>query len=205
MTQEDKRFQQYCSQVWWLVLLRGIAMLVLGGMLIARPGITAFVMIQFLGAYFLVDGVVAIIKSILGRKYMAGWGLGILMGLVELLTGIIIFGHPLASTLFTASVLAYSVAFMAIAFGVMGIIAGFQLMKATAGSEESSVGGVAGMIAGGVLAIILGVILIMNPLQSARIYLIIMGAVALICGVVQVISSFQIRKIGKKGIEAVIS
>ena len=90
--------QEFCSQVWWLVLLRGIAVLALGGLLIAKPGLTAVVLVQFLGAYFLVDGGFAVIKSILGRKYIQGWAWGVLMGAVEVLTGIFIFGHPIAGT-----------------------------------------------------------------------------------------------------------
>jgi len=205
MTVEGKLFQRYCSQVWWLVLLRGIAMLVLGGMLIAKPGVTAVVMMQFLGAYFLVDGIFAVIKSILGRKYLPAWGLGVLMGSIETLTGIIIFGHPLASTLFTASVLVYCVAIMAILFGVLGLVSGIQVWRAATDEVLNILGPAIAMIAGGVLAIIFGVILIMNPLATAEIYITIMGVMALICGLVQLAASFQIRGIGKKGIEEIAS
>jgi uncharacterized membrane protein HdeD (DUF308 family) len=205
MTEEGTLFQKYCSQVWWLVLLRGVAMLLLGGMLISQPGVTAIVMIQFLGAYFLLDGIVTIIKSIMGRRYVSGWGLGIVMGALETLTGLVIFGHPLASTIFTASVLVYSVAIMAIFFGALGIVTWIQLSRSMNDQVASLTGTAAGMLAGGVLAIILGVILIMNPLASAQIYLIVMGVMALICGLVQLIASFQIRQIGKKGLAALTS
>jgi uncharacterized membrane protein HdeD (DUF308 family) len=70
MSEKNVLIQQFCSQVWWVVLLRGIALLVLGGLLVAKPEVTAIVLIQFLGAYFLVDGVFSVYNSIKGPKYM---------------------------------------------------------------------------------------------------------------------------------------
>lgn len=41
------------SSTWWLVLLQGIAVLILGILLLAAPEMTITVLIQFLGAFFL--------------------------------------------------------------------------------------------------------------------------------------------------------
>ncbi len=194
MSEEKVLVQRFCFEFWWIVLLRGIALTVLGGLLIAKPGITVIVLVQFLGAYFLVDGVFSVFHSIKGRKYMQGWGWGIFMGALEILTGIIVFTNPLVSTIVTASVLVYCVAFMAILFGVLGIVTGIQVRKEIKGEWA--------MIAGGVLAIIFSVILIMNPMASMSVYLIVMGVMALMGGLIQIFASFQIRKIGKHGIEA---
>jgi len=194
MSEEKVLVQRFCFEFWWIVLLRGIALTVLGGLLIAKPGLTVIVLVQFLGAYFLVDGVFSVFHSIKGRKYMQGWGWGIFMGALEILTGIIVFTNPLVSTIVTASVLVYSVAFMAILFGVLGIVTGIQVRKEIKGEWA--------MIAGGVLAIIFSVILIMNPMASMSVYLIVMGVMALMGGLIQIFASFQIRKIGKHGIEA---
>ena len=194
MSEEKVLVQRFCFEFWWIVLLRGIALTVLGGLLIAKPGITVIVLVQFLGAYFLVDGVFSVFHSIKGRKYMQGWGWGIFMGALEILTGIIVFTNPLVSTIVTASVLVYSVALMAILFGVLGVVTGIQVRKEIKGEWA--------MIAGGVLAIIFSVILIMNPMASMSVYLIVMGVMALMGGLIQIFASFQIRKIGKHGIEA---
>ena len=194
MSEEKVLVQRFCFEFWWIVLLRGIALTVLGGLLIAKPGISVIVWVQILGAYFLLDGVFSVFHSIKGRKYMQGWGWGIFMGALEILTGIIVFTNPLVSTIVTASVLVYSVAFMAILFGVLGIVTGIQVRKEIKGEWA--------MIAGGVLAIIFSVILIINPMASMSVYLIVMGVMALMGGLIQIFASFQIRKIGKHGIEA---
>jgi uncharacterized membrane protein HdeD (DUF308 family) len=187
--------QQFCSQVWWLVLLRGIALIALGILLLTQPGITAILLVQFLGAYFLVDGIFLAVNSVTGRRYMQGWGWGLLMGVLEILTGIVIFANPLISTIITAGALVYMVAFLAIVFGLIGIVSWFQVRKEIQGEWA--------LLAGGVLSVIFGFILLLNPEASVVAYLIVMGISAIVGGLVQIFASFQIRKIGKHGIGAV--
>jgi uncharacterized membrane protein HdeD (DUF308 family) len=196
MSEANNPFQEFCSNAWLLILLRGIGLVILGGLFLFKPGITGIVLVQFLGAYFLVDGLFSTAKSILGRKYMPGWGCGLIMGLLEIFTGVFVFAHPLAGALITATVLAYIVGFMAISFGVLGIYTGFQVRKELSGEWA--------MIAGGFLAVIVGLILIMDPLGTAKAYLMVLGGLSLVGGIIQVVAAFQIRKIGQVGLEAVM-
>ena len=117
MSEANSPFQDFCSNAWFLILLRGIGLVILGGLFLFKPGIAGIVLVQFLGAYFLVDGLFSTAKSILGRKYMPGWGCGLIMGLLEIVTGAFVFAHPLAGAVITVKVLAYVVAFMAFSFG----------------------------------------------------------------------------------------
>jgi uncharacterized membrane protein HdeD (DUF308 family) len=193
---EEKGFvQQLCSDVWWLVLLRGTALVILGGYLLYRPGITVMLLLQFLGAYFFVDGIFSIANSIMGRKYMQGWGWGIFMGIMEILAGIIVFARPLASTVFTTGFLVYMIAFGAMFFGVLGLVTGILVRKEIKGEWS--------MIVGGLLAIVLGVLMLANPEASVLALIITLGSFALVGGFIQVFIAFRLRKIGKKGIEAV--
>lgn len=192
MSEEKGLVQQLCSKIWWIVLLRGVALLILGGLLLSKPGITAILLMMYLGAYFLVDGVFVVFHSISGRKYMEGWGWGLLMGVLEILAALVVFSQPLVSTILTANFLVYYVAFMAIVLGVFGIITGIKVRKEIQGEWA--------MIVGGVLAIIFGIILLINPSASAVIYLQVMGVCAIVAGIAQIITSFSIRKIGKQGL-----
>ena len=58
------------------------------------------------------------------------------------------------------------------------------------------------MIAGGFLAVIVGLILIMDPLGTAKAYLMVLGGLSLLGGIIQIVAAFQIRKIGQVGLEA---
>ncbi|MDB4386499.1 DUF308 domain-containing protein, partial [bacterium] len=120
----------------------------------------------------------------------------LIMGLLEIVTGAFVFAHPLAGAVITVSVLAYIVAFMAISFGVLGIYTGFQVRKELSGEWA--------MIVGGFLAVIVGLILIMDPLGTAKVYLMVLGGLSLLGGIIQVFAAFQIRRIGQVGLEAVI-
>ncbi len=189
--------QNFCSDVWWIILLRGIAVLILGILLITKPGLTAMVFVQFLGAYFLVDGIFTIVNSLMGRKHLSGWGWGLLLGGLEILTGALIFAHPLLSTWVTATSLVFLVAILAIVFGLVGIVNWFQIRKEVQGEWA--------MLVGGILAIIFGIILFLKPETSAKAYLIVMGISAVLGGLMQIYNSFRIRSIGKHGLASRIS
>ena len=196
MSEANNPFQEFCTNAWFLILLRGIGLVVLGGLFIFKPGIVGIVLVQFLGAYFIVDGLFSTAKAVLGRKYMPGWGCGLIMGLLEIVTGAFVFAHPLAGAVITVKVLAYLVAFMAISFGALGIYTGLQVRKKLNGEWA--------MIVGGCLALIVGLILIMDPLGTMKVYVMVLGGLSLLGGVIQIFAAFQIRRIGKVGLEAVI-
>ena len=190
--------QEFCAQVWWLVLLRGIAVSILGGLLIARPEWAAAMLVQCLGAYLLVDGSIAVFKSSMWRKHSQNWGWGLLMGALEVLIGIFIFGHPFVGALVTATMLVYYVAFLVILAGLLGLITGIQLLREL-NDRVAAVGGLAvALTVAGVLAIIFGVILLVDTKTTATIYLSVMGVIAVIGGVVQILAAFQIRQVGKQ-------
>ena len=60
------------------------------------------------------------------------------------------------------------------------------------------------MIVGGILALMVGLILIMDPLGTAKVYLMVLGGLSLLGGIIQVVAAFQIRRIGQVGLEAAI-
>ena len=65
------------STIWWLVLLRGIAAIILGILFFTNPGATLIVIMTFLGAYWFVDGIFTLIASLHGKKENKNWGWGI--------------------------------------------------------------------------------------------------------------------------------
>lgn len=196
MNETGDFIRRFCSQVWWLVLLRGLAVLVLGIFLIAKPGMTLLLLIQFLGIYFLVDGIFVAVNSVMGRKYLEGWGWGLLMGSVEILTGLILVSRPILGAWAAGALFVYVVATLAIVFGLLGIFGGLKIRKEVKGEWA--------MITGGVLAVVFGLILLLNPKEAVVAYLIVMGVFAVIGGAFKILVAFQLRKIGKEGFGPVI-
>jgi uncharacterized membrane protein HdeD (DUF308 family) len=199
MTAEVKEkgfFQQVCSGIWGFVLLRGIALLILGVLLLSKPGITVLVLVWFLGAYFFVDGIFTILKSLKGRKYVKGWGWGIFLAIIEILAAIVVFARPVASSIITLGFLVYFIAFIALFLGLLGIITGIRLRKEIKGEWS--------MILGGLLAVIFGVFLLANPRASIISLIIVMGVIAVIDGLLLIFFALKLRKLGRESLEAAV-
>jgi uncharacterized membrane protein HdeD (DUF308 family) len=109
---------------WWLVLT---AILDIGAGLIALfwPGITALVLIIFIGAWAIVRGVMEIIAAIQLRKEIEGEWLLVLAGVLSVLFGLGVLIYPGAG----AVALAWLIGIYAIAIGVVMIMLAIRLRK----------------------------------------------------------------------------
>ena len=174
------------SAIWWLVLLRGIAAVILGILFFTNPGATLIVIMTFLGAYWLVDGMFTLVASMQGMKENKHWGWGIFVGILSILAGISVFLQPVRSALFTTTFLVYFMGFMILVSGFSSIFSGFKLDKAS---------GKWGVIFGGVLAVILGFLLISNPVLTGGAFVVMLGIFSVIGGIILIILSLQIRKL----------
>ena len=172
--------------IWWLVLLRGIAVIILGILFFTNPGATLIVIMTFLGAYWLVDGLFTLIASLQGKKENKNWVWGIFVGILSILAGLAVFSQPIAATLFTTTFLMYFMGFIILVSGISSIATGFKLDKAS---------GKWVMILGGVLTAFLGLLLLVNPVFSATFFVSILGFFSIIGGIMLIGLSFQIRRL----------
>lgn len=177
------------STMWWVVLLRGIVILLMGILLVSRPLPTIVVLVYLLGFYWFFDGIFTLIGSIRGRKSHKDWGWGVFVGIISALAGIVVFTQPYISAVIGATVMIYIVAIMVLVSGLWSILTGIRLRKQI--SNEWS------MIIGGVLSVIFALLLMVNPLMSAMTVVWLMGLIALIGGIILIVISFRIRKLSK--------
>jgi Uncharacterized conserved protein len=98
------------SRGWWHLLLRGLAAIAFAILTWFRPGISLAALVLLFGAYALVDGVLAVLTAIAGRKIYDGWWVLLLIGLIGVAVGIMTFMTPGI----TALALLYYIAFWAI-------------------------------------------------------------------------------------------
>src|SRR5260370_7474916 len=59
------------STPWWLVMLAGIAAFLVGLLLLISPGMTLLVLVQILGAYWLVTRILSLVHLCINRTL---WG-----------------------------------------------------------------------------------------------------------------------------------
>jgi uncharacterized membrane protein HdeD (DUF308 family) len=162
---------------WWLVLLEGIALLILGGLLLIKPGMTTVIFIQFMGIYWLIAGIFQIIGIFLDSSM---WGWKLFAGILGIIAGIIVIQHPVWSPVVVASTLI-------IILGIQGIIyGGIGLYQAFKGA-----GWGAGIL--GALSILFGIYLLANIGQAALVLPWVVGILAIVGGIAAIVIAFRMK------------
>ena len=170
--------QRSLADVWWLILLEGIALLLLGLLLVTNTGATLVTLVIFIGIYWLIDGIFSIIRIFVGSDI--GWGWLLFRGVIGIIAGLLVVQHPLyASVLLPLT--------LAIILGIWGILAGVvSLVQAFKGD-----GVWAGVL--GVIYILFGLILLANRVLAAFILPLSLGILGIIGGIILIIQSFRIK------------
>jgi len=162
---------------WWMLLLRGIIAIIFGLLAFAWPGLTLIILTALFGGYALVDGIFALVAGIHAR-----WVVLALIGVLGIIAGLITFFFPGL----TALTLLLIIAAWAIVRGIIEITAAIQLRKVIANEWA--------LILGGICSVIFGLILFARPAAGALAVIWIIGAYALIIGVILILLSLRVRR-----------
>jgi uncharacterized membrane protein HdeD (DUF308 family) len=171
---------------WWAVALRGLIAILFGVLVILVPGIALESLILLLGIYFVVDGIGAVISAVRNREGNKDWWVTLLEGIVSILAGIAAFVYPGM----TALILLYLIAAWAIITGVLEIWSAIRLRKEI---ENEWMLGLAG-----VLSIVFGIVAIIFPSATALSILVLIGAYAIIFGILLLVLAFRLRKLNSQ-------
>ena len=163
---------------WWLVLVEGIVVALLGLILLVAPGSSLVFLVWLLGIYLLVAGVFRLIGIFSDSSY---WGWKLAAGILCLIAGLAILSNPLWSTTLASTWLVILVGFLAMLQGAAGLVVAFQ-------------GGGWCMGALSVLGILFGLFLVINPLIGVAALTLILAILMLIGGVWTVVQAFRIRR-----------
>jgi uncharacterized membrane protein HdeD (DUF308 family) len=162
---------------WWMVLLEGLAAVIVGVLLLTSPGITTLALVQVLGFYWLIVGILALVSLFVDRSL---WGWKLCSGLLGVLSGLVIIRHPLWSALLIPTLLVIVLAVQSLLQGVIKMVEAFR-------------GGGFGAIVLGILNILLGVLLLSAPLMAAFVLPLVVGIFALIGGVAAIFGAFRLH------------
>ena len=166
------------SNIWWVFLLQGLAGILLGVMLITAPGATLVVLSTFLGVYWLITGVLALVQVFVDRSVPWLWSL--LVGIVGILAGIFVVRHPLLAALTVPTALVIILGVEGLVMGVLEIIGGFK-------------GGGIGSFVLGVINVLVGLLLLGSPVAAALAVPVVFGVLLLVQGVGLIIWAFRVR------------
>lgn len=169
---------------WWLVLLRGVLAIVFGVIAFTQPAATAAALAIIFGAYAIVDGIAEIVSAIRGDSDRRVWY--IVAGVLSVVAGVIAFALPI----FTFLTFVYLIAAWAIVTGVMEIIAGVRL--------RDEIDNEVWLWIGGALSVLFGVLVFLNPLVGGLSIIFLIGAYAVVYGIVLILLSFRVRGVADR-------
>lgn len=173
---------QLATTVWWLVLVQGVLAIIFGIVAIFFTDATLLTIMVIFGSYSLLDGVLALYAGIRNRE--EGWGWLVFQGISGLAIGLLALRYP--ST--TAIALTLLVAFWALVVGAIRIWGSFELRRL--GAQ-----GWAWALIAGILAVIFGIALVINPGYATAVLIWLIGITATVFGVALVVNAILVRKV----------
>ena len=164
---------------WWLLLVRGLLVLVLGIFAIYSPGAVLATFLLYIGIVALLGGVFTIIATLFSKD--SDKMTGILEGLLYLVIGVLFLWSPL----FVVASIIYFIAIWALVSGIMQIVSAIRLRKII---SNEWIG-----IVSGIISILFALILFFNVVESANAVIMTFGVFAIISGLLQIMLSFKLK------------
>lgn len=169
-------------RTWWVFLIGGIASVIFGILAFLNPGLALWVLATLFAASILVDGAFNIIGAIQHRQ-KDGWWVMLLMGAF----GVFVGGFALANPPVKLLAFVYLVAFEAIMLGVFLVMLGYKVRQAT--TREWVL-----YLTGG-LSILIGLLVIANPLAGSLSIVYMIAGWALVVGVLKVFFALKVKNL----------
>jgi uncharacterized membrane protein HdeD (DUF308 family) len=173
------------QRVWWVPVVRGVFLLILGGIMLANPLWSVTALVWIFGFFAVLDGVIAIAEWFTHRKE-AGAGWWLLTGVVSLVIGLV----AMFFTEKTATVVFWLIAIWILLVGILQIIA--SVIRYRAKDEFWS-----WILASGLTSFLIGLLLITHPQTSVKVVVVILGLFAFVAGVLLVVGGFASKNAGR--------
>jgi uncharacterized membrane protein HdeD (DUF308 family) len=171
------------SSLWWLPLVRGILLMILGIYSIFQPGMTLAIFAQVAGFFLVFDGLLAVIAGVVGQVPSRLWT--IIRGVFAVLAGSFVFAHPVLVAGLTASFVVSLIGVLAIFSGVIEIIAAIQ--------DRKKIEGEGWLILGGVLLVLIGAALLATPLLFGLTMVRVLGLLSIVSSLCVIVFAFRLK------------
>ena len=168
---------------WGWTIARGVAAILFGLFALTRPGITWVVLMSFFAAYALIDGIGEIISALSkDAPQDRPWGLLILRGLMGIAVAVLWWVWPVSTTLGFL----YVIGAYAILGGLLEIGSAIRLRRIIENEWR--------LAFAGLLSLAFGVIVFLRPAAAALAMVWVLGAYAIIFGVVTVALGLRMHR-----------
>ncbi len=170
------------SMNWWVLAFNGLIALLFGLLAIFSPLDTLKVVIMYFGIVMLVVGIAMLYGVYSSIKNKLGYGTDLLSAIVTLGLGIVL-------AFFTAKTLEIFVIILGVWAIMLGIGQLIIMTALTAKGDKNT------MLFSALFTLVFGILLFFNPFALASIFVIIMGIMASIIGVVIISFAFKLKNL----------
>jgi len=166
------------SKNWYMVLLKGIIMILLAILIFMSPADALLTYAIWIGIGFSIAGILRIIQGFSAKGVLDNWGWLVLEGVLDIFVGFTLMAHPAL----TASILPFLIGFWAAFYGLFLIVDAF--------SGDGSMGM---KLIAGIIILILGTMILFNPVAAGMAAAIWIGIILLFVGIYNVAASFSLK------------
>jgi uncharacterized membrane protein HdeD (DUF308 family) len=181
----DDRFLAIVARNWWALALRGVLALLLAVVAFLLPGLTLASLILLLAAYFIIDGVLALISGWRAARRDGRWWPFLLEGVLDLIAGAIALLWPAATLLALVVLLA-----------AWSILTGAVMLYGAFGGYRGE--GRWLLALNGAISVLLGVAIIVFPEAGALTIAWLIGLYALLFGAGMLVLAFRLRRLQER-------
>jgi uncharacterized membrane protein HdeD (DUF308 family) len=165
---------------WWALAIRGVFAIIFAVIAFVWPGITAAALVLLFGAYALVDGIFSLIAALRAARHHGRSGALLLEGILDLIIAAIVFFWPVEALV----AIIYFIAIWAVISGIALIAAGIAMIR---------VNGEWLLVLSGIISILLGIILFVQPGAGVVALSWWLGVYALLFGISLIGAAFRLR------------
>lgn len=173
--------ENWMPRAWGVLALRGIVDILFGILAFVAPFPTLRALILLFAAYAFVDGIFSLIAGFRSASERRHWWPFILKGVLGIVVGIATVFAPGITTLALVTLIAA----WAIVTGVLEIVAAVRLRQAIRGEWLLALAGL--------VSVLFGVLIFLFPAAGALTLVTVIGAYALLFGIVLIALGFRIR------------
>ena len=184
----NRNLAKELASLWWLPLVRGILLFVLGVYALFRPGMTMATFAQVAGIFLVFDGILAVIAGAVGKVPSRLWT--IIRGILAVLAGLFVFANPVLVAGLTATLVVSVIGVLAIISGVMEIFAAIQ--------DRKEIEGEGWLILNGVLLVLIGVALLATPALFGLTLVRLLGVLAIASSIAAIIFAFRLKGLNSR-------
>ena len=185
-TNVQTKTEKATAQYWWLWLLEGLAILMIGWWLLAKPVVTTLALVQILGLYWFLAGIVDVVVALVDRDEEHR-GLKLFGGVIGIIAGSWVMNNAIFAGILTPTIFLWIMAFSFIINGIIKVFIGNA--QSTGGYQRSW-----GSFFMGIFYGLVGLSLLSMPLVVGLATMVwVIGFLAIVGGIGTVIMSFQVK------------